>query len=44
MLPAMVAKKPIDHGSSVDRDVATERVVMYATEALLAEYGKFISR
>jgi glutamate dehydrogenase (NAD(P)+) len=43
MLPAIIAKKPIDHGSSVDRDVAIERVVMYATEALLAEYGKSVS-
>lgn len=32
-----------DLGGSLGRDAATGRGVMYATEALLAEYGKCIS-
>ncbi|XBI93697.1 hypothetical protein VPH35_030477 [Triticum aestivum] len=41
--PAVVTGKPIDLGGSLGRDAATGRGVMYATEALLAEYGKSIS-
>ncbi|KAA0060107.1 glutamate dehydrogenase 1 [Cucumis melo var. makuwa] len=41
--PAVVTGKPIDLGGSLGRDAATGRGVMYATEALLNEYGKSIS-
>uniref|UniRef100_A0ACD5UTV5 Uncharacterized protein n=2 Tax=Avena sativa TaxID=4498 RepID=A0ACD5UTV5_AVESA len=41
--PAVVTGKPIDLGGSLGRDAATGRGVLYATEALLAEYGKSIS-
>lgn len=41
--PAIVTGKPVDLGGSLGRDAATGRGVMFATEALLAEYGKSIS-
>ncbi|KAL6008327.1 NAD-dependent glutamate dehydrogenase [Asimina triloba] len=41
--PAIVTGKPIDLGGSLGRDAATGRGVVFATEALLAEYGKSIS-
>ncbi|KAJ6804610.1 glutamate dehydrogenase 2, mitochondrial [Iris pallida] len=41
--PAVVTGKPIDLGGSLGRDAATGRGVVFATEALLAEYGKSIS-
>lgn len=41
--PAIVTGKPVDLGGSLGRDAATGRGVMYATAALLAEYGKSIS-
>ncbi|CAA6657142.1 unnamed protein product [Spirodela intermedia] len=41
--PAVVTGKPIDLGGSLGREAATGRGVVYATEALLAEYGKSIS-
>ncbi|KAG6603489.1 Glutamate dehydrogenase 1, partial [Cucurbita argyrosperma subsp. sororia] len=41
--PAIVTGKPIDLGGSLGRDAATGRGVLYATEALLNEYGKSIS-
>uniref|UniRef100_A0A0E0CP60 Glutamate dehydrogenase n=1 Tax=Oryza meridionalis TaxID=40149 RepID=A0A0E0CP60_9ORYZ len=41
--PAVVTGKPIDLGGSLGRDAATGRGVMYATEALLTEYGESIS-
>uniref|UniRef100_A0A0C9S373 Glutamate dehydrogenase n=1 Tax=Wollemia nobilis TaxID=56998 RepID=A0A0C9S373_9CONI len=40
--PAIVTGKPLDLGGSLGREAATGRGVMYATEALLAEYGKSI--
>ncbi|MBA0794552.1 hypothetical protein Gohar_018869, partial [Gossypium harknessii] len=40
--PAVVTGKPIDLGGSLGREAATGRGVVYATEALLAEYGKSI--
>ncbi|KAI3869709.1 hypothetical protein MKX03_011906 [Papaver bracteatum] len=41
--PAVVTGKPIDLGGSLGRDAATGRGVLFATEALLNEYGKSIS-
>ncbi|PKA64978.1 Glutamate dehydrogenase [Apostasia shenzhenica] len=41
--PAVVTGKPIDLGGSLGRDAATGRGVLFATEALLADYGKSIS-
>ncbi|KAJ0961819.1 hypothetical protein J5N97_029647 [Dioscorea zingiberensis] len=41
--PAIVTGKPIDLGGSLGREAATGRGVVFATEALLAEYGKSIS-
>ncbi|CAI0547952.1 unnamed protein product [Linum tenue] len=40
--PAVVTGKPIDLGGSLGREAATGRGVVFATEALLAEYGKSI--
>ncbi|KAH9318504.1 hypothetical protein KI387_020273 [Taxus chinensis] len=40
--PAIVTGKPVDLGGSLGRDAATGRGVLFATEALLAEYGKGI--
>jgi len=37
--PAVVTGKPIDLGGSLGREAATGRGVMFATEALLNEYG-----
>ncbi|GMP87168.1 hypothetical protein CsSME_00039662 [Camellia sinensis var. sinensis] len=41
--PAVVTGKPIDLGGSLGRDAATGRGVLFATEALLNEYGKSIA-
>lgn len=41
--PAVVTGKPVDLGGSLGRDAATGRGVLFATEALLNEYGKTIS-
>ncbi|KAL9237761.1 hypothetical protein vseg_012272 [Gypsophila vaccaria] len=41
--PAVVTGKPIDLGGSLGRDAATGRGLIFATEALLNEYGKTIS-
>ncbi|MCL7045360.1 hypothetical protein MKW94_016927, partial [Papaver nudicaule] len=41
--PAIVTGKPIDLGGSLGREAATGRGVVFATEALLNEYGKTIS-
>ncbi|XP_020684575.1 glutamate dehydrogenase 1, mitochondrial [Dendrobium catenatum] len=41
--PAVVTGKPIDLGGSLGRDAATGRGVLFATQALLEEYGKSIS-
>ncbi|MQL87382.1 hypothetical protein Taro_019906 [Colocasia esculenta] len=41
--PAVVTGKPIDLGGSLGREAATGRGVVFATEALLADYGKAIS-
>ncbi|CAA2961502.1 glutamate dehydrogenase 1 [Olea europaea subsp. europaea] len=41
--PAVVTGKPIDLGGSLGRDAATGRGVLFATEALLKEYGKTIA-
>ncbi|ERM93524.1 hypothetical protein AMTRI_Chr03g55640 [Amborella trichopoda] len=41
--PAVVTGKPVDLGGSLGRDAATGRGALFATEALLAEYGKKIS-
>ncbi|CAK7356265.1 unnamed protein product [Dovyalis caffra] len=41
--PAVVTGKPIDLGGSLGRDAATGLGVVFATDALLAEYGKSIS-
>ncbi|CAN1241970.1 Glutamate dehydrogenase 2 [Linum perenne] len=40
--PAVVTGKPIDLGGSLGREAATGRGVVFATEALLNEYGKSI--
>ncbi|KAE8661948.1 Glutamate dehydrogenase [Hibiscus syriacus] len=40
--PAVVTGKPLDLGGSLGRESATGRGVVYATEALLAEYWKAI--
>ncbi|KAG9137229.1 hypothetical protein Leryth_023367 [Lithospermum erythrorhizon] len=40
--PAVVTGKPIDLGGSLGRDAATGRGVLFATEALLNEFGKSI--
>ncbi|KAG6494961.1 hypothetical protein ZIOFF_042748 [Zingiber officinale] len=40
--PAVVTGKPIDLGGSLGRDAATGRGVLFATESLLADYGKSI--
>ncbi|KAJ8552862.1 hypothetical protein K7X08_020255 [Anisodus acutangulus] len=40
--PAIVTGKPTDLGGSLGREAATGRGVVYATEALLAEYGKHV--
>ncbi|KAF5202869.1 Glutamate dehydrogenase [Thalictrum thalictroides] len=41
--PAVVTGKPVDLGGSLGRDAATGRGVLFATEALLNEYGKSIA-
>ncbi|GJV78954.1 glutamate dehydrogenase 1 [Tanacetum coccineum] len=41
--PAVVTGKPTDLGGSLGRDAATGRGVLFATEALLNEYGKTIA-
>ncbi|KZV37894.1 glutamate dehydrogenase [Dorcoceras hygrometricum] len=41
--PAVVTGKPIDLGGSLGRDAATGRGVLFATQALLEEYGKTIA-
>ncbi|OAY68287.1 Glutamate dehydrogenase [Ananas comosus] len=41
--PAVVTGKPVDLGGSLGREAATGRGVLFATEALLAEYGKSIA-
>ncbi|XP_027070114.1 glutamate dehydrogenase B [Coffea eugenioides] len=41
--PAVVTGKPIDLGGSLGRDAATGRGVLFATEALLNQYGKSIA-
>lgn len=41
--PAVVTGKPTDLGGSLGRDAATGRGVLFATEALLHDYGKRIS-
>ncbi|KAL9326761.1 hypothetical protein ACSQ67_007406 [Phaseolus vulgaris] len=41
--PAVVTGKPIDLGGSLGREAATGLGVVFATEALFAEYGKSIS-
>ncbi|KAL9680078.1 hypothetical protein QQ045_017953 [Rhodiola kirilowii] len=40
--PAVVTGKPIDLGGSLGRESATGRGVVFATEALLADYGKSV--
>lgn len=40
--PAIVTGKPVDLGGSLGREAATGRGVVFATEALLSEYGKSI--
>ncbi|KAK4363518.1 hypothetical protein RND71_018759 [Anisodus tanguticus] len=40
--PAIATGKPIDLGGSLGREAATGSGVVYATEALLAEYGKHV--
>ncbi|KAH7277406.1 hypothetical protein KP509_39G049400 [Ceratopteris richardii] len=41
--PAVVTGKPVDLGGSVGREAATGRGVVYATEALLKDFGKHIA-
>lgn len=41
--PAIVTGKPLDLGGSLGREAATGRGVVYATEALLNDYGKSIA-
>ncbi|KAF6139289.1 hypothetical protein GIB67_021499 [Kingdonia uniflora] len=41
--PAVVTGKPVDLGGSLGRDAATGRGVLFATAALLQDYGKSIS-
>ncbi|RDX85460.1 Glutamate dehydrogenase 2, partial [Mucuna pruriens] len=41
--PAVVTGKPLDLGGSLGREAATGLGVIFATEALFAEYGKSIS-
>ncbi|KAI3835806.1 hypothetical protein MKX03_013402 [Papaver bracteatum] len=41
--PAIVTGKPIDLGGSLGREAATGRGVVFATEALLNEYGQTIT-
>ncbi|XP_017702140.1 glutamate dehydrogenase 1, mitochondrial isoform X3 [Phoenix dactylifera] len=41
--PAVVTGKPVDLGGSLGRDAATGKGVLFAAQALLAEYGKSIS-
>ncbi|KAH7537759.1 hypothetical protein FEM48_Zijuj03G0127000 [Ziziphus jujuba var. spinosa] len=41
--PAVLTGKPIDLGGSLGREAATGRCVVFATEALLAEFGKSIN-
>ncbi|KAJ7944673.1 Glutamate dehydrogenase [Quillaja saponaria] len=41
--PAVVTGKPIDLGGSLGREAATGLGVVFATEAVLAEYGKSIA-
>ncbi|XP_042516029.1 glutamate dehydrogenase 1-like isoform X1 [Macadamia integrifolia] len=41
--PAVVTGKPVDLGGSLGRDAATGRGVLFATRALLQEYGNSIS-
>ncbi|KAF3662036.1 Glutamate dehydrogenase A [Capsicum annuum] len=40
--PAIVTEKPIDLGGSLGREAETGHGVVYATRALLAEYGKHV--
>ncbi|PKU73310.1 Glutamate dehydrogenase 2 [Dendrobium catenatum] len=40
--PAVVTGKPIDLGGSLGREAATGRGVVFATDALLGDYGKSI--
>lgn len=42
--PAVVTGKPIDLGGSLGREAATGLGVVFATEALLADYGESISK
>uniref|UniRef100_A0A7N0USN2 Glutamate dehydrogenase n=1 Tax=Kalanchoe fedtschenkoi TaxID=63787 RepID=A0A7N0USN2_KALFE len=42
--PAVVTGKPLDLGGSLGREAATGLGAVFATEALLAEHGKNISR
>eukprot|EP00249_Psilotum_nudum_P014868 c25040_g1_i2 orf=941-1951(-) len=41
--PAVVTGKPVDLGGSLGREAATGRGVVYATAALLSDFGKSIS-
>lgn len=41
--PAVVTGKPVDLGGSLGREAATGRGVLFATQALLKEYGKSIA-
>ncbi|KAI7986747.1 Glutamate dehydrogenase A [Camellia lanceoleosa] len=40
---AVMTRKPIDLGGYLGREATTRRGVIYATESLLAEYGKSIN-
>ncbi|KAF5935786.1 hypothetical protein HYC85_026915 [Camellia sinensis] len=42
--PAVITGKPINLGGSLGRDAATGLGVVFATEALLADYGESISK